>query len=405
MLCIVTAIDRAMHSSLPLPDSDALAHSDQLREALRAEILANGGLMPFSRFMELSLYAPGWGYYSAGASKFGPAGDFTTAPEMGPLFTATLANAVAPVMQQLGPQARFLELGGGSGAFAEIMLKRLLELDALPERYAILEPSADLRERQRERLEKALIPPVFALVEWLDRPFDDDWDGMVFANEVIDALPTPRFLAKDGMIHEETVELDAEGAFMRGAQPADALLSAAVRHVERYLGQPFADGYRSELLPQLPYWIQAVAGGLKRGAMLFVDYGYPRHEYYQPERDDGTVRAFYRHHVHNDVYKWPGLQDITASVDFTALAEAGTGAGFDLAGYCTQSSFLLGNGLDRLLTLAEERTDEVGKLRLRDQVKKLTLPTEMGERFQVMGFQRDVSMDASFLVGDLTWRL
>ena len=405
MLCIVTAIDRAMHSSLPLPDSDALAHSDQLSEALRAEILANGGVMPFSRFMELSLYAPGWGYYSAGASKFGPAGDFTTAPEMGPLFTATLANAVAPVMQQLGPQARFLELGGGSGAFAEIMLKRLLELDALPERYAILEPSADLRERQRERLEKALIPPVFALVEWLDRPFDDDWDGMVFANEVIDALPTPRFLAKDGMVHEETVELDADGAFMRGTQPADALLHAAVRHVERYLGQPFADGYRSELLPQLPYWIQAVAGGLKRGAMLFVDYGYPRHEYYQPERDDGTVRAFYRHHVHNDVYKWPGLQDITASVDFTALAEAGTGAGFELAGYCTQSSFLLGNGLDRLLALAEERTDEVGKLRLRDQVKKLTLPTEMGERFQVMGFQRDVSMDASFLLGDLTWRL
>ncbi len=405
MLCIVTAIDRAMHSSLPLPDTDALAHSEQLREALRAEILANGGVMPFARFMELSLYAPGLGYYSAGASKFGPSGDFTTAPEMGPLFTATVANAVAPVLQQLGPQARFLELGGGSGAFAEIMLKRLLELDALPERYAILEPSADLRERQRERLEKALIPPVFALVEWLDRPFDDDWDGVVFANEVIDALPTPRFLAKDGMVHEETVELDAEGTFMRGAQPADALLGAAVRHVERYLGKPFADGYRSELLPQLPYWIQAVAGGMQRGAMLFVDYGYPRHEYYQEERDDGTVRAFYRHHVHNDVYRWPGLQDITASVDFTALAEAGVGAGFELAGYCTQSSFLLGNGLDQLLSLAESRADEVGKLRLRDQVKKLTLPTEMGERFQVMGFQRDVSMDAAFLLGDLTWRL
>ncbi|NYF36463.1 class I SAM-dependent methyltransferase [Stenotrophomonas sp. JAI102] len=394
-----------MHSPLPLPESDALAHSDELAAALRAEILANGGAMPFSRFMELSLYAPGWGYYSAGASKFGAAGDFTTSPEIGALFAATLANAIAPVMQQLGPEARFMEVGGGSGAFAEVLLKRMLELDALPERYAILEPSADLRERQRERLEKALIPPVFALVEWLDRPFDDDWDGMVFANEVIDALPTPRFLARDGMVYEETVELDADGAFVRGAQPADAMLTAAVRHVEHYREKPFADGYRSELLPQLPYWIQAIAGGLQRGAMLFVDYGYPRNEYYQDDRDEGTVRAFYRHHVHNDLYRWPGLQDLTASVDFTALAESGTGAGFELAGYCTQASFLLGNGLDALLEKADARTDEIGRVRLRDQVKKLTLPTEMGERFQVMGFQRDVDFEAAFGLGDLTWRL
>ncbi len=405
MLCIVTAIARTMHSPLPTPDIDALAHSDQLAAALRAEILGNGGAMPFARFMELSLYTPGLGYYSAGASKFGESGDFTTAPELGPLFAATVANAIAPVMQQLGPQARFMELGGGSGAFAEVLLKRMLELDALPERYAILEPSADLRERQRERLQKTLIGPVFDLVEWLDGPFEDDWDGIVFANEVIDALPTPRFLARDGMVYEETVELDADGAFMRGAQPADAMLSAAVRHVEQYRDKPFADGYRSEVLPQLPYWIQAVAGGMQRGAMLFIDYGYPRGEYYQDERDDGTVRAFYRHQVHNDLYRWPGLQDLTASVDFTALAEAGTGAGFELAGYCTQASFLLGNGLDALLAKAEARVDEFGKVRLRDQVKKLTLPTGMGERFQVMGFQRDVEFEPAFLLGDLTWRL
>lgn len=394
-----------MHSDLPTPDSDALAHSEQLAAHLRADILAQGGAVPFSRFMELALYAPGWGYYSAGASKFGAAGDFVTSPEIGSLFAATTANAVAPVLKQLGPQARMLELGGGSGAFAEIMLKRLLELDALPERYAILEPSADLRERQRERLERALIPPVFALVEWLDRPFDDDWDGVLFANEVIDALPTPRFLADEGEIYEETVELDGEGRFVRGAQPADQLMLGAVRHVERYLERPFAHGYRSEVLPQLPYWIQAVAGGMQRGAMLFVDYGYSRSEFYQSERNDGTMRAFYRHRVHNDVFLWPGLQDITASVDFTALAEAGTNAGFDLAGYSNQANFLLGNGITDLLLQAEERTDEVGQLRLRDQLKRLTLPTEMGERFQVMGFSRDVDMSAAFLLGDLTWRL
>ena len=394
-----------MHSDLPTPDSDALAHSEQLAAHLRAEILAQGGAVPFSRFMELALYAPGWGYYSAGASKFGAAGDFVTSPEIGALFAATTANAVAPVLKQLGPQARMLELGGGSGAFAEVMLKRLLELDALPERYAILEPSADLRERQHERLERALIPPVFALVEWLDRPFDDDWDGVLFANEVIDALPTPRFLADEGEIYEETVELDGEGRFVRGAQPADQLMLAAVRHVERYLERPFAHGYRSEVLPQLPYWIQAVAGGMQRGAMLFVDYGDSRSEFYQHDRTDGTMRAFYRHRVHNDVFLWPGLQDITASVDFTALAEAGTNAGFDLAGYSNQANFLLGNGITDLLLQAEARTDEVGQLRLRDQLKRLTLPTEMGERFQVMGFSRDVDMSAAFLLGDLTWRL
>lgn len=394
-----------MHSDLPTPDTDALAHSQQLASHLRADILAQGGAVPFSRFMELSLYAPGWGYYSAGASKFGASGDFVTSPEMGPLFAATTANALAPVLQQLGPEARMLELGGGSGAFAEILLKRLLELDALPARYAILEPSADLRERQRERLERALIPPVFALVEWLDRPFDDDWDGVLFANEVIDALPTPRFLSSDGEIYEETVELDGEGRFVRGATPADPLLTGAVRHIERYLERPFAHDYRSEVLPQLPYWIQAVAGGMQRGAMLFVDYGYPRAEFYQHDRSDGTLRAFYRHRVHNDVFLWPGLQDITASVDFTALAEAGTNAGFDLAGYSNQANFLLGNGITGLLEKAEERTDEVGRMRLRDELKRLTLPTEMGERFQVMGFSRDVDLSAAFLMGDLTWRL
>ncbi|MQP75842.1 class I SAM-dependent methyltransferase [Stenotrophomonas sp. MYb238] len=394
-----------MHSDLPLPESDALAHSEQLAAHLRAEILAQGGAMPFSRFMELVLYAPGWGYYSAGASKFGAAGDFVTAPEMGTLFAAATANALAPVVREVGPQARVLELGGGSGAFAEVALGRLAELDALPARYAILEPSADLRQRQRQRLQDALDPAVFARVEWLDRPFEDEWDGALFANEVIDALPTPRFLVDEGEVYEETVELDGEGRFVRGAQPADMLLSAAVRHVERYLERPFADGYRSELLPQLPYWIQAVAGGLRRGAMLFVDYGYTRAEFYQDDRRDGTLRAFYRHRVHNDVYLWPGLQDITASVDFTALAEAGTGAGFDLAGYCHQAGFLLGNGIAGLLEEADERTDEVGRVRLREQFKRLTLPTEMGERFQVMGFSRDVDLSAAFAMGDLTWRL
>ncbi len=396
--------------ALPPPDGAALAHSERLRDLIRNEITqagsAPGGTIPFSRFMELCLYAPGLGYYSAGATKFGAAGDFVTAPELGPLFAACIADALAPVLRELGPDAEFVEIGGGSGALAEVVLKRLLALDALPARYAILEPSADLRERQRVRLKEKLNPLLGDLVEWLDGPPAREWKGVVFANEVIDALPTPRFTVRDGEVFEEHVALEEGGGFVRVDRPADALLAAAVRHVEAQLEAPFAEGYRSELLPQLPYWLQAVIGPMQAGALLFVDYGYPRREYYLPQRRDGTLRAFRRHHLVDDVYAHPGLQDLTASVDFTALAEAGTGAGFDFAGYCTQASFLLGNGLPERLAEAEARApDEPARMRLRQEVKQLTLPTEMGERFQVMGFSRDVDFGAAFLAGDLGWRL
>jgi len=391
---------------LPAPDSDALAHSERLRALIQEQIFAAGGSIPFSRFMELCLYAPGLGYYSAGATKFGGEGDFVTAPELGPLFAACVADALAPVLRQLGPEAQFVEIGGGSGAFAEVALKRLLALDALPARYAILEPSADLRQRQRERLQQRLNPLLLDLVEWIDAPVQAQWDGVVFANEVVDALPTPRFTLHAGEVMEEHVALDGEGHFIRADRPADALLAAAVRHVERQLDAPLADGYRSELLPQLPYWIQAVIGGLRSGALLFVDYGHVRRDYYSADRDDGTLRAFHRHRVSSDVYAWPGLQDLTASVDFTALAEACAGAGFEFSGYCSQANFLIGNGLEQRLAEAETRAhDEAGRYRLRQEAKRLTLPGEMGERFQAMGFARDVEFGTAFLAGDLSWRL
>lgn len=392
--------------TLPIPDHDALAHSAHLREVIQEQIIAAGGSIPFWKFMELALYAPGLGYYSAGATKFGDAGDFVTAPEISPLFAACVADALTPVLQQLGPDAQFMEIGGGSGAFAETCLAKLLANDALPARYAILEPSADLRERQRERLQERLPPLLFELVEWLDGPIQQPWNGVVFANEVIDALPTPRFAIRDGEVFEQHVALDGEGRFLRSDRPADPMLAAAVRHVERQLPEAFPDGYRSELLAQLPYWLQAVIGGLGDGALLFVDYGYARGEYYQPQRRDGTLRAFRRHHLVEDVFAHPGLQDITASVEFTALAEACGGAGFDFTGYCSQASFLLGNRLQENLALAETRVqDEVARHNLRQQAKLLTLPSEMGERFQAIGFQRGVEFGAAFLVGDLSHRL
>src|SRR6476659_9468108 len=240
-------------SRLPPPDVVATAHSERLRQVIQEQIFATGGAIPFSRFMELCLYAPGLGYYSAGATKFGAAGDFITAPELGPLFAACVADSIAPVLQQLGPQADVVELGGGSGAFAEVALKKLLAADALPARYAILEPSADLRQRQQDRLRERLNPLLYDLVEWLDAPPQASWNGVLFANEVIDALPTPRFTLRDGEVMEEHVALDGEGRFMRVDRPADALLAAAGRNVERGLDAPFADGYRSEILAQLPY--------------------------------------------------------------------------------------------------------------------------------------------------------
>lgn len=373
-----------MHSRLPEPSADELAHSRDLVALIRNEIAASGPL-PFSRYMMLALYAPGLGYYSAGRTKFGAAGDFVTAPELGALYARCIARALAPSLLELGATADVLELGGGSGAFALAALREWQALGVLPRRYLLLEPSADLRARQRALLEGELPTAVAARVAWLDRPPQASWQGIVFANEVIDALPTTRFAMRDGEVWEEHVDAGASG-LRRVDRPADALVAGAVRHVERELGEPFADGYRSEILPQLPYWLQAVAAPLERGLVLFVDYGYPRREYYLPERSDGTLVCHYRHHAHADPLHWPGLTDLTAFVDFTALAEAGVGAGFDLVGYAPQGRFLLASGL---LDLVEEVADDpLEHLRRVAEVKRLTLPGEMGERFQFMAFAR-----------------
>ena len=391
-------------AALPEPDADARAHSARLAELIRVQIAAAGGALPFWRYMELALYAPGWGYYSAGARKFGAAGDFVTAPELGGLFARCVADAIASVLRQLGEDTTLLELGGGSGAFAERALLRLAEVGALPERYAILEPSADLRERQRERLAANLPDELSARVQWPDAPPADAWNGVLFANEVLDALPATRFAIVDGEAMEECVALDEDGRFVRAERPADALLREALRNAERGIEAKFDEGYRSEILPQLPFWLDAVAGTLERGALLFVDYGYPRSEYYRAERRDGTLICHYRHRAHADPFLWPGLQDITASVDFTALAEAGARIGFGLAGYCPQAQFLIGNGLGDVLQAAQA-LPEIERLRIVQEAKKLTLPGEMGERFQAMGFQRGVDFEPTFALGDLSGRL
>jgi SAM-dependent MidA family methyltransferase len=383
-----------MPIDLPVPDVDERAHSDHLVALIREEIAAHGP-MSFSRYMERCLYAPGLGYYSAGRRKFGPDGDFTTAPELGILFARCVARALTPTLRALGPKADFLELGGGSGAFAEAALHEFERAGVLPRRFLILEPSADLQQRQQQRLHEALPEALSTRVEWLHRPPEEDWNGVLFANEVIDALPATRFTLKQGEVYEECVTLAGDGTLRRVDRATDALVNGAVRHIERDIDMSFAEGYRSEVLPQLPYWMQAVAGGLRRGAMLFVDYGYVRREYYLPERRDGTLVAHYRHRAHDDALLHPGLQDLSASVDFTALAEAGNAAGFAVAAYLSQAQFLIAAGLEEVFAEALVAAGgEAEAYALAQQVKRLTLPGEMGERFQAMLLVRDLEIDA-----------
>ncbi|MGQ0800034.1 MAG: class I SAM-dependent methyltransferase [Pseudomarimonas sp.] len=392
---------------LPAPDADTSAHSDRLRQAIAAEIRSCGGCIPFSRYMELALYAPGLGYYSAGATKFGEAGDFVTSPELGPLFARSVANAFARTLAALGGEAHIVELGGGSGAFARDVLLALQGLGVLPARYLILEPSADLRQRQQERLSAQLPADLLSRVEWLTSLPEKPWRGVLFANEVLDALPTTRFAVGQEELQEEHVGLDVDGALVRIDRPADALLLRAVNHIERALGRRLPVGYRSEVLVQLPWWLQAVTQAMQQGLVLFLDYGYPRSEFYLPERVDGTLICHYRHRAHAEPLWLPGLSDITAFVDFSAVAEAGEAAGFELAGFAPQAGFLLGCGLLQQLesSQVDAAHDASAGARMTEQARRLLLPGEMGERFKAMGLQRGIDVSGLFAEADRRGRL
>ena len=373
-----------MHDRLPVPDDAERAHAARMLAHLRT-LLTTRGSLPFAQYMHECLYAPGLGYYSAGRTKFGAAGDFVTAPELGGLFAHGVAQALTPLLEACGEAADMLELGAGSGAFAVDALRALESLGRAPRRYLILETSADLRARQRERVAAQLPPALAARVTWLDAPPTEPWRGVLFANEVIDALPATRFVVRDEEVFEEHVALDAAGQLLRVDRPADAMLAAQVRGVESALGHPFADGQRGELHAPLPAWLAAVAGTLQTGALLFVDYGDARAAYYHPARRDGTLMAHYRHRALADPLFLPGLCDLTASVDFSALAEAGAQAGFALGGWWTQATFLLAAGLPALFESAfESAPDAAAQLRLAEQVRRLTLPDQMGERFHAM---------------------
>ena len=363
--------------SLPQPSSDALEQSTRLVESIRAAIAQAGGWIPFSRYMELALYAPGLGYYSGGARKFGPGGDFITAPELTPLFGQALAAQVEQVMRASAPAV--IEAGAGTGLLAADLLLELERRGCLPDSYAILELSGELRERQFDTLAEK-VPHLASRVRWLDA-LPQRFSGALVANEVLDVMPVHLVVSRAEGLFERGVAVDATGTLRWADSPAEGAIADAAGALD--LPRPERGEYVSELNLAARAWVAEWALRLERGALLLVDYGYPRAEYYLPSRSSGTLLCYYRHQAHGDPFLWPGLNDITAFVDFTSVAEAAFAAGLDVLGYTNQAAFLFNCGiLDALANRGPQ--ESANYIRAARAVQRLTTPQEMGELFKVL---------------------
>jgi SAM-dependent MidA family methyltransferase len=376
----------AVASMLPEPTPQMRSHEARVRQALYETIRAANGWVPFDDYLRIVQYAPGLGYYSAGSHKIGVEGDFTTAPELSPLFGRCVAQQSAQVLERCGGDV--LELGAGSGVLAASLLQSLQDLERLPEHYFILEISADLRERQRRRLMR-LPHGLYERVRWLDSLPNPPIRGLFIANEVIDALPFKRFaIAETGAVLERGVAVSDELILREGDRAAGDSLRSEVMRVGGASVHEWPAGYSSEVCLMVGPWIASLATSLARGAMLLIDYGYTRREYYHPQRWRGTLRCHFQHRAHDDALLYPGLQDISAWVDFTRVAEGADAAGLEVAGFCTQTAFLLANGIEQ--ALAAER-DPLEHAKLASQARVLLLPGEMGEAFKVMALTRGLT--------------
>jgi SAM-dependent MidA family methyltransferase len=374
-------------------------HAGRVLQMMRARLAAAGGWLSFEAYMQLALYEPGHGYYSAGAQKMGAGGDFTTAPEISPLFGQCLARHCEQVLAAVGG-GDVLEIGAGSGRLAFDVLSAMDAAGCLPARYRVLEISADLRQRQQQLI--ASLPAMLASrVEWISRPPEDSWRGALIANEVIDALPVQRFVQRAGAWRELGVALDKHGALAWSERAADDTLLAGLDALQ--LPPELPEGFESEICMSLAPWLREVTSTLKQGVALFIDYGLPRREYYSPARDRGTLRCHYRHRAHDDPFAHPGLEDITAWVDFTRVAESADERGLEVLGYATQAGMLLGLGIESLVAAS---TDEPARIRRASEARQLLMPTEMGETFKVIALGRDFDAPlAAFSVQDLRSRL
>ncbi len=375
---------------LPEPDAEARQRSASLSALIVQACAAQGGRLAFADFMQMALYTPSLGYYSSGTQKFGQRGDFITAPEVSPLFAQCLANQLKQVFtdfQHCGIEAPcILEFGAGSGVLAVNLLQALEGLDALPDTYYILELSAELRQRQ-EQLVQAQCGQLIERVVWLDALPEPGINAVVIANEVLDAMPVECFAIKKGEPQSLFIELQDD----RLVPAYHAASESCRRHlalIEARTGNAFPDVYCSEYNPAVFSWLQALYASLGTAVVLLIDYGYHAREYYHRDRLNGTLMCYYQHRAHSDALWYPGLQDITAFVDFTDVAHAAVDAGFSVAGYTSQAAFLLATGLSELH--AEQVTDDVRQqVALSQQIKTLTLPSEMGERFKVMALVKN----------------
>lgn len=391
---------------LPAPDPAARAHGERVLAMVQREIDAAGGYLDFARYMDLVLHAPGLGYYSAGSMKFGAAGDFITAPELSPLFGACLARQVAEVLAAMGG-GEVMEIGAGSGALAVSLLGELEKLGVLPERYMILDTSAELRQRQEAALRQA-VPALAERVVWLDQLPGPGFRGVMLANELLDAMPVHRLLLEDsGALLEAGVRRGDVGLEWDFRAPVDTRLSARVEAIVSELAPAvFEPGYCFEINLAMEGWLASASAALEQGVILLIDYGYPRREFYHPERRGGTLMCHYRHRAHGDPLILPGLQDITAHIDFTALAEAAWQCGLELCGYTTQAWFLFGCGLQELAAQKMSSASTLEAAKIAQQVQRLVLPGEMGEKFKVIAWRRGVPLAPSgFALRDERYRL
>jgi SAM-dependent MidA family methyltransferase len=389
---------------LPAPSAEALAHSARLGTLISREIADAGGWISFARYMELALYAPGLGYYSAGSVKFGAAGDFVTAPEISSLFGQTLAQQLAALLSPDAPDV--LELGAGSGKLACDLLLELESLNKLPVHYLILELSGELRERQRQTLRKRAAH-LADRVQWLDA-LPGKFRGAIIANEVLDALPVHVVARRSGAAHivERVVSGSAEGGFIWAERPAAVELLDAARTIGSAMTvlQPDAD-YVSEINLAAPALISGLAASLEFGVILFIDYGFPRHEYYHAQRNDGTLMCHYRHRAHQDPFYLPGLQDITAHVDFTAIRDAAARRGMRCLGFATQAQFLINCGITDVLARVSP-AEPARYLPRAAEAQKLLSPSEMGELFKVIALGKGFDSNLQgFVAGDMRARL
>ena len=365
----------------------SLDHSLLVREQLIQHINTRDGWISFEEFVDFVMYKPGLGYYSAGAEKIGHSGDFTTAPEISKLFGMALANQITPILDHYQSPS-IIEIGAGTGKLAFDIMTQLNDYQVNFDRYYILELSADLKQRQQSMLSHLPTKTLNKIV-WLDSIPMDSIDGVIIANEVIDALPFTRFKSQNGQVYELGISVE-DNQLIEQPRLADEMLSNTVDSIAKEIGMTFQDGYTSEIRINFGSWFRTIESMLSSGSIFFVDYGYARQEYYDEERTNGSMICHYRNVAHEDPLSNLGIQDISASVDFSQLADVALQRNIEVGFFTSQADFLINA---EILGVIESVIDEGLKMRLTQEVKQLLLPNQMGEVFKCMLLNKNINPD------------